>query len=87
MRSVVSSGTFIDCRSHIKDCVILPQVKIGKECRISKAIIDKSCVIPDGTIIGENLDEDRKKYHVSPEGIVLVTPTMLKQNLFSFEGI
>ncbi|MCL4110468.1 UNVERIFIED_CONTAM: hypothetical protein GTU68_022350 [Idotea baltica] len=86
MRSVVSSGTFIDCHSHIKDCVILPKVHIGRNCRITKAIIDKSCEIPDGTIIGENLDEDRKKYHVSPEGIVLVTPTMLGQDLLSFEG-
>ena len=77
MRSVVSSGTFIDCHSHIKDCVILPEVHIGRECRITKAIIDKSCVIPDGTIIGEDLEEDSKKYHVSPEGIVLVTPEML----------
>ncbi len=85
-RCVVSSGTFIDCQSHIKDSVILPQVRIGRECRISKAIIDKSCVIPDGTIIGENIEEDRKRFHVSPEGIVLVTPTMLGQDLFSLEG-
>lgn len=85
-RCVISSGTTIESYSHIKDSVILPKVKIGKNCHINRAIIDKSCVIPDGTVIGENLEEDAKKFHVSPEGIVLVTPTMLGQNLFSLEG-
>ena len=85
-RSVISSGTTIDSYSLVKDSVILPKVLIGRNCRITKAIIDKSCVIPDGTIIGEDLEEDRKKYHVSPEGIVLVTPGMLNQDLFSLEG-
>lgn len=85
-RSVISFGTTIESYSHIKDCVILPKVHIGENCRITKTIIDKACVIPNGTVIGENLEEDRKKYHVSPEGIVLVTPKMLGQHLYSVEG-
>ena len=32
----------------------MPKVTIGKNCRIINAIIDKGCVIPDGTVIGEN---------------------------------
>jgi glucose-1-phosphate adenylyltransferase len=85
-RSVISFGTTIESYSLIKDCVILPKVQIGENCRITKTIIDKACVIPDGTVIGENIEEDRKKYHVSPEGIVLVTPKMLGQHLYSIEG-
>ena len=85
-RSVISSGATIESYSHVKDSVILPKVRIGKNCRITKAIIDKSCIIPDGTIIGEDLEADRKKYHVSDEGIVLVTPEMLNQDIFSLEG-
>jgi glucose-1-phosphate adenylyltransferase len=37
--------------------------------------------VPEGTIIGENLEEDQKKYHVSEGGVVLVTPEMLGQKL------
>jgi glucose-1-phosphate adenylyltransferase len=66
----------------IKDCVILPKVSIGKNCRISRAIIDKASVIPDGTVIGEDLVEDAKRFHVTKEGIVLVTPEMLGQHLY-----
>jgi glucose-1-phosphate adenylyltransferase len=44
-------------------------------------VIDKACVIEDGTVIGKNLEEDRKRFHVTDEGIVLVTPAMLGQAL------
>jgi glucose-1-phosphate adenylyltransferase len=59
--------------------VILPRVKIGANCIIRKAVIDENCRIPAGTNIGVDLASDRKNYHVSPGGVVLVTPEMLGQ--------
>ena len=66
----------------IKDSVILPKVSIGKNCRITRTIIDKACTIVDGTVIGEDLELDRKRFHVTESGIVLVTPEMLGQHLY-----
>ncbi len=80
-RSVVFSGCFLHSYSFIKDSVILPHVDIGRDCRITKAIIDKSCVIPPGTVIGENRAEDEERFYVDENGIVLVTPDMLGQHL------
>jgi ADP-glucose pyrophosphorylase len=54
---------------------------IGRHCRITKAIIEKGCEVPEGTVIGENKVEDENKYHVSFAGVVLVTPDMLGQKL------
>ena len=82
-RSVIFFASTVDEQSVISDSVILPKVTIGKNCRIRKAVIDKGIAIPDGMIIGENLEEDAKRFHVTPEGVVLVTPDMLGQNLFS----
>lgn len=82
-RSVVFFATTIESYSIVKDSVILPKVSIGSHCRINRAIIDKGCVIPDGTVIGENREEDAKRFHVTEEGVVLVTPAMLGQNLYS----
>ncbi len=82
-RSVLFFATTVENCSLIKDSVILPKVSIGRNCRISRAIIDKGCVIHDNTIIGEDPVEDAKRFHVTPEGIVLVTPAMLGQNLYS----
>ena len=74
-----------DSCSTVERSVVLPKVTIGKNCRIINAIIDKGCVIPDGTVIGENPVADSKKYHVTPNGICLVTPAMLGQNLYELE--
>jgi glucose-1-phosphate adenylyltransferase len=82
-RSVLFFATTVESYSLIKDSVILPKVSIGSNCRITRAIIDKGCVIPDGTVIGEDPVEDAKRFHVTPEGIVLVTSGMLGQNLYA----
>ncbi len=82
-RSVLFFATTVESYSLIKDSVILPKVSVGRNCRITRAIIDKGCVIEDGTVIGENLEEDGKRFHVTPEGIVLVTLAMLGQNLYA----
>ena len=77
--SLLFSNVTIDDYSTIDSSVILPDVTIGKNCRISHAIIDKGCEIPDGTIIGENEEDDKKRFTVSPKGILLVTPEMMGQ--------
>jgi glucose-1-phosphate adenylyltransferase len=66
----------------VKDSVLLPKVTISKNCRIRNAIIDKGTFIAEGTVIGEDPVEDARRFHVTPKGIVLVTPDMLGQNLF-----
>ena len=82
-RSILFFATTVGERSLVKDSIILPKVSIGRNCRLSKCVVDKACVIPDGTIIGENREEDAKRFYVSEEGITLVTPEMLGQNVRS----
>ena len=81
-RSVIFFATQIESYSFIKDSVILPKVTIGRNCRITNTIVDKGTFIADGTVIGEDPEEDARRFHVTPKGIVLVTPEMLGQNLF-----
>jgi len=76
-QSLLFSNVTVDEGSEIIQAVVLPQAKIGKNCRITRAIIDKRCEIPDGTIIGENHAEDAKRFRVTDEGVVLVCPHML----------
>lgn len=78
--SVIFSATRIETGSLVKDSVVLPNVYIGRNCRIVRAIIDKNTIIPDNTIIGENCAEDTRRFHISEEGIVLVTPEMMGQD-------
>ena len=79
--SLLFSNVTVDSYSEIDSSVILPDVTIGSNCRINHTIIDKHCVIPDGTSIGINEEEDRQRFHISPKGVVLVTPEMLGQQV------
>jgi glucose-1-phosphate adenylyltransferase len=76
-QSLLFSSVTVDEGSEVIQAVVLPQAKIGKNCRITRAIIDKRCVIPDGTVIGEDHAEDAKRFRVTAEGVVLVCPHML----------
>ena len=57
--------------------MILPQTRIGKHCRLSKVVIDRGCVLPDGTVIGEDPVQDAQRYSRTESGVVLVTADML----------
>lgn len=64
---------------HLRDAVVLPEVDIGRYCRLRKVIIDRGCVIPPGTVIGENAAEDTRHFYRTEQGVVLVTREMLGQ--------
>lgn len=64
--------------SEVTDSVVLPDVTILRDCKIRKAIIDRGCVIPDGTVIGYDHEHDRQRgFRVTDSGVVLVTRSML----------
>jgi len=52
-----------------------------KALRITRAVIEEGCDIPEGMVIGEDIKKDSKLFYVSPQGIVLVTPDELGQRL------
>ena len=79
--SLLFSNVVIETFCEVEDSIILPNVRIGKNCKIKNAILDKSCEIPDGTSIGYNLENDSKKYYISPKGRILITPDMLGQQV------
>ena len=76
-QSLLFSSVKVNEGTELLRTVVLPDVRIGKKCRISGAIIDKRCQIPDHTVIGEDHADDAKRFTVTEEGIVLVCPDML----------
>jgi glucose-1-phosphate adenylyltransferase len=80
-KSLLFSSVRLEPHTHVNETVILPEVEVGEHCRINKAVIDKGCIIPPGTTIGLNPEEDAKKYYVSPNGVTLVIPEMLGQEI------
>ncbi len=64
---------------QLRDAVVLPGVDIGRYCRLRKVIIDRACVIPPGTVIGEDPEEDARRFYRTEQGVVLVIREMLGQ--------
>lgn len=79
--SLLFNNVRVEARSNIQHSVLLPDVHVGENCSISNAIIDKGAMLPNGTVIGQDLQKDAERYHVTEGGIVLVTPDMLGQTL------
>ncbi len=80
-RSLLFSNVKVHSYAEVRDSVILPDVDIAENARITKAIIDRGCTIEADMIIGENHDDDRRRgFRVTAKGVVLVTPDMLKQS-------
>lgn len=80
-KCLLFSNVTVHSHADIEGVVALPEVSINEKCVIKNAIIDKGCIIPEGMEIGVNNEEDKKRFYVSPKGIVLVTPEMLGQEI------
>jgi glucose-1-phosphate adenylyltransferase len=79
--SLLFSNVRVNSHAILQDVVILPNVKIGRHCHITRAVIDKGCDLPEGTVIGQDPESDAEQFYVSPRGVVLVTPEMLGQEI------
>jgi len=81
-RSLLFSNVRVNSFSLVENSVILPDVVIGRRCKIRNAILDRHCHLKEGTVIGYDQESDRKAgFQVSDGGITLVTPEMLGQEL------
>ena len=87
-RSVVGSGSVIngarldhamlrrsvivEADAQLEHCIVMERSVISAGARIKRAIIDQNNHIPPGESIGHDLEKDRKRFHVSEGGVVVV---------------
>ena len=77
-RSLLFSKVRVNSFCEINDSVILPGVIINRGCKINKAIIDRSCEVPENMEIGIDHEADKANgFRVTEKGVVLVTRDML----------
>jgi glucose-1-phosphate adenylyltransferase len=76
-KAVLFSNVKVQSCCKISEAVIMPDTQIGRGCRLSRVVIDRGCVLPDGFVIGEDPQLDAQRFHRTDKGVVLVTKEML----------
>ncbi|MBN1946137.1 MAG: glucose-1-phosphate adenylyltransferase [Bradymonadales bacterium] len=70
--SVLFGFVRVNSYSHIDHAVILEEVNVGRHARLKNCIVDKGVVIPEGLQVGYDPDFDRRHFHVSDQGMVVI---------------
>jgi len=70
--SVLGRGVFVEGGAQIVESIVLENSRVGAGARLRRAIVDKNAIIPPGTQIGFDPEEDSRRYHVSETGLVVV---------------
>ncbi|NII57166.1 glucose-1-phosphate adenylyltransferase [Sphingomonas aerolata] len=76
-RSLIFTGTRAHSYSMLDQAVILPHCEIGRGARLSKVVVDRGVVIPDGLVVGEDAELDAQRFRRTDSGVVLVTKSMI----------
>ena len=77
-KSVIGRDVSIDSRAVVINSLLMDRVKIGKNCKINMAIIDKDVEVPPGTTLGYDLEQDKKRFFVDDESNIIVIPKGFK---------
>jgi glucose-1-phosphate adenylyltransferase len=80
-RSVLFSNVRVQDFCDIEDCVVLPNVEIGNNVTLRRAIVDKHCRLPNGLTAGIDPEADRKRFHVTERGVTVIVAESLGQRV------
>jgi glucose-1-phosphate adenylyltransferase len=78
-RSVLFSSVRVHSHSQVDWSVLLPDVEVGRRARLTRVVMDRGCTVPDGMVIGEDAQEDARRFYRTANGITLVTRAMLER--------
>ncbi len=76
-RSLLFTGVRTNSWSRIDEAVILPYVQVGRHVRLKKVVVDRSVVIPDGLVVGDDPELDASRFRRTDRGVCLITQPMI----------
>jgi glucose-1-phosphate adenylyltransferase len=76
-RSLLFSSCRVHSYSTVNWSVLLPRVEVGRRVRLNKVVVDRGCRLPDGLVVGEDADDDARRFHRTEGGVTLITADML----------
>jgi glucose-1-phosphate adenylyltransferase len=76
-RTLLFTGVRVHSYSTVENAVVLPEVEIGENVRLSNIVIDRGVRIPDRLIVGEDPELDAKRFRRTSGGVCLITQPMI----------
>lgn len=76
-QSLLFSSVRVNSYSELEEAVVLPEVDIGRRCRLRKVVIDRGVTIPEGLVVGEDPVLDAKRFYRTENGVCLITQDMI----------
>ncbi|HEY0838385.1 MAG TPA: glucose-1-phosphate adenylyltransferase [Azospirillum sp.] len=76
-QSLLFSSVRVNSYSELNECVVLPEVDIGRHCRLTKVVIDRGVEIPEGLVVGEDPVADAERFYRTENGVCLITRDMI----------
>jgi glucose-1-phosphate adenylyltransferase len=76
-RALLFTGVHAHSYARIEDAVILPNADIGRGARLRNVIVEKGVHIPPGLVVGEDPDDDARRFRRTGKGICLITQAMI----------
>jgi glucose-1-phosphate adenylyltransferase len=71
-RSILGPGVRVNSYSEVSESILMKGVTIGRHARVRRAIIDSGIEVAPHETIGFDPEADRKRFFVSPSGIVVI---------------
>ena len=71
-RCVVGNNVRVNSYCEVSDSILYNHVNVGRHSKIRRAIIDRHVSLPEHTEIGYDVEADKRRYHVTESGIVVV---------------
>jgi glucose-1-phosphate adenylyltransferase len=76
-RSLLFTGVHVHSFCSVANAVVLPRVDIGRGARLHNVVIDRSVVIPEGLVVGEDPHLDAQRFTRTARGVCLITQPMI----------
>jgi glucose-1-phosphate adenylyltransferase len=76
-RTLLFTGVRVNSYATVENAVILPYVEIGRSSRLSNVVVDRGVSIPEGLVVGEDPQEDERRFRRSEQGVSLITQSMI----------
>jgi glucose-1-phosphate adenylyltransferase len=76
-RSLIFNRVHAHSYSSMSEAVVLPRCEIGRNAHLTRVVLDAGVHIPEGLVVGQDPQEDARRFRRTERGVCLITQEMI----------